>query len=109
MRLPQIPFEVIDWATVPATERAGESGVALSKTQQFGDVRVRLVHYSPGYRADHWCSKGHILFCLDGDLSTELATGETVRLSTGMSYQVGDNATPHRSHTESGARLFIVD
>ncbi|MBP6165989.1 MAG: ASCH domain-containing protein [Aeromonas sp.] len=30
-------------------------------------------------------------------------------LTPGMSYQVADNAEPHRSYTEQGARLFIVD
>ena len=72
-----------------------------------------LVHrrpeYSPGYRADHWCSKGHVLLCLDGELQTELADGRVFTLKPGMSYQVADGAEPHRSFTETGARLFIVD
>jgi len=90
-------------------ERAGEAGVARSRTQQFGPVRVRLVEYSAGYRADHWCQKGHILFCVAGELETELADGRQFRLSPGMSYQVADNAEPHRSRTAMGATLFIVD
>ena len=65
--------------------------------------------YSPGYRADHWCAKGHILFCLEGELQTELQDGRTFTLRPGMSYQVADNAEAHRSSTAIGARLFIVD
>jgi len=68
-----------------------------------------LVEYSPGYCADHWCTKGHILLCLDGELRTELKDGRTYRLTPGVSYQVADNAEPHRSSAELGARLFIVD
>lgn len=109
MRLEQIPFATTDWSTVAVTEHKGEAGVAHWRTQQFGDIRVRMVEYSPGYRADHWCSKGHILLCLDGELHTELADGRKFALTPGVSYQVADNAEPHRSSTITGARLFIVD
>ena len=109
MHLDGIPFGVTDWQQVDLTERAGETGVARWRTLQFGSIRVRLVEYSPGYRADHWCRKGHILFCVAGELETELADGRQFRLSSGMSYQVADNAEPHRSRTTSGATLFIVD
>jgi hypothetical protein len=68
-----------------------------------------MVTYSPGYLADHWCAKGHILLCLDGELHTELADGRTVVLRPGMSYQVADDAAPHRSSSPAGATLFIVD
>ena len=72
-------------------------------------MRVRLVEYSPGYQAAHWCHKGHILFCVTGEIETELADGRVYRLAPGMSYQVADNAEPHRSRTASGATLFIID
>lgn len=104
-----IPFGTTDWSSVAPTEHKGESGVARWRTRQFGAIRVRMVEYSPGYKADHWCSKGHILFCLDGELHTELDDGRTFTLKPGMSYQVADNAEAHRSHTQTGARLFIVD
>jgi quercetin dioxygenase-like cupin family protein len=104
-----IPFGTTDWSSVAATEHNGESGIARWRTRQFGAIRVRMVEYSPGYKADHWCSKGHILFCLDGELHTELDDGRTFTLTPGMSYQVADNAEPHRSRTLTGARLFIVD
>jgi hypothetical protein len=104
-----VPFGTTDWSQVERTEHPGESGTAYWRTRQFGTVRVRMVEYSPGYCADHWCSKGHILLCLDGQLSTELKDGRRVVLKPGMSYQVADGAEPHRSSTEVGASLFIVD
>jgi hypothetical protein len=109
MFLNDIPFDTTDWSAVETTEHAGESGVALWRTRHFGAVRVRMVEYSAGYRADHWCEKGHILLCLAGDLETELADGRTFRLSPGVSYQVADHAEAHRSRSLSGATLFIVD
>jgi hypothetical protein len=109
VHLTGIPFGITDWQQVNPTERAGEEGVARWRTQEFGAVRVRLVEYSAGYRADHWCQKGHILFCVAGELETELADGRLFRLKPGMSYQVADNAEPHRSRTAGGATLFIVD
>ena len=104
-----IPFDVTDWSTVPATEHPGEHGSARWRTRQFGAIRVRIVEYSPGYLADHWCSKGHVLLCLEGELHTELADGRRFVLSPGMSYQVADGAEPHRSYTITGAKLFVVD
>jgi hypothetical protein len=109
MRLQNIPFGVTDWATVERTEHPGDSGTAFWRTRQFGELRVRLVEYTPGYVADHWCVKGHVLFCIEGELHTELADGRTFTLMPGMSYQVGDDAEPHRSRTALGAKLFIVD
>jgi len=109
MQLAQIPFGTVDWSAVEPTVHPGETGTAFWRTQQFGEVRVRMVEYSAGYRADHWCSKGHILLVLEGILDTELADGRTVRLTAGMSYQVADETMAHRSTTVEGARLFIVD
>jgi hypothetical protein len=83
--------------------------MALWRTRQLGDIRVRMVDYSPGYRADHWCSKGHVLLCLEGELHTELRDGRTFVLTPGTSYQVGDDGEAHRSSTRTGAKLFIVD
>ena len=109
MLMSEIPFGTTDWSAVPRTEHKGETGVAHWRTRQFGDVRVRMVEYSAGYLADHWCSKGHILLCLEGELETELADGRKFVLKPGTSYQVADGAEPHRSFTASGAKLFIVD
>jgi hypothetical protein len=109
MKMADIPFGVTDWASVEPTEHPGETGRAFWRTRQLGDLRVRLVEYSAGYRADHWCAKGHIVLCVEGELQTELKDGRVFILRPGMSYQVADDAEPHRSYTETGAKLFIVD
>lgn len=109
MRMTDIPFGTTDWASVPETIHAGETGIARWRTCHFGDIRVRVVEYSPGYAADHWCSKGHVLFVLEGVLRTELKDGRVVTLTRGTSYQVADGAEAHRSSTDTGVRLFIVD
>jgi hypothetical protein len=109
VQLSDIPFGITDWQQIDPTEHPGEAGVARWRTREFGTVRVRLVEYSAGYQADHWCRKGHILFCVAGELETELADCRVYRLVSGMSYQVADEAEPHRSRTATGATLFIVD
>lgn len=109
MEMSAIPFGTTDWSAIAPTEHRGETGMATWRTRQFGAIRVRMVEYSPGYLADHWCVKGHILLCLEGELHTELADGRRFVLTPGLSYQVADNAEPHRSSTAIGAKLFIVD
>lgn len=109
MEMNDIAFVTTDWSTIPAVVHPGETGTASWRTGSFGEIRVRMVDYSAGYLADHWCIKGHVLLCLEGELHTELADGRTFVLKPGMSYQVADNAEPHRSSTPCGARLFIVD
>jgi hypothetical protein len=102
-------FVVTDWAQVERTEHKGEVGIAYWQTRNFGDIRVRMVEYTAGYLADHWCSKGHVLLCLEGQLHTQLKDGQEFTLTPGMSYQAADDAEAHRSSTETGAKLFIVD
>jgi len=109
MEMKNIPFGITDWAEIVPTEHKGETGTATWRTRQFDTIRVRMVEYSAGYLADHWCAKGHILLCIEGELHTELADGREFVLTPGMSYQIADNAEPHRSYTKVGARLFIVD
>ncbi len=109
MDMRNIPVTTTLWSQIVPTEHQGETGTASWRTQQFDNIRVRLVEYSAGYRADHWCRKGHILLCLEGELHTELADGRKFVLTPGMSYQVADNSEPHRSYTLTGAKLFIVD
>ena len=106
-----IPFGTTDWSAVEPTVHPGETGTATWRTRTFDGIRVRMVEYSTGYLADHWCSKRHILLCLVGELHTELADGRRVVLRAGMSYQVADGAEAHRSRTTStaGATLFVVD
>ena len=110
MKIDSIPFGTTDWSAVTPTTHPGETGVATWRTRQFGAIRVRMVDYSAGYLADHWCEKGHILLCVEGELTTELADGRVYVLKPGMSYQVADGAEAHRSRTgPAGAKLFIVD
>lgn len=109
MKISHIPFTTTDWAAVPRVEKSAQAGQAFWRTQQFGDIRVRMVEYTAGYVSDHWCTKGHVLLCLSGELHTELSDGRTFTLTPGMSYQVADDAEPHRSTAPQGATLFIVD
>jgi quercetin dioxygenase-like cupin family protein len=109
MKIEGAPFAVVDWEGVPETEHPGETGTAWWRTLAIGDIRVRRVRYSPGYRADHWCSKGHVLLVLEGELVTELEDGRSVVMQPGMGYHVADEGMPHRSATAGGATLFIVD
>jgi quercetin dioxygenase-like cupin family protein len=109
MNMQAIPFGTTDWAAIETTTHPGETGTAYWRTQHFGEIRVRMVEYTPGYLADHWCKKGHILLCLEGEMNTELEDGRVFKLTPGVSYQVADNAEAHRSSTATGAKLFIVD
>ena len=109
MKIDEVPFTTTDWSAIEPTHHPGETGIAYWRTQIFGQIRVRMVEYTPGYLADHWCVKGHVLLCLDGELHTELKDGRTFILRPGQSYQVADNAEAHRSSTQLGAKLFIVD
>lgn len=109
MRIEGVPFTTTVWKAVPATEHPGISGTALWRTVEAGNVRVRMVEYSPGYLADHWCHRGHVLLVLEGELVTDLQDGESVTLTAGMSYQVAEGDRAHRSRTRTGAKLFVVD
>ena len=109
MVISDLPFGTTDWAKVPETRHKGETGEAIWRTRQFGPVRLRMVEYSAGYKADHWCQKGHFLLVLEGELVTELSDGRLFTLEAGTSYQVADGAETHRSRTKAGAKLFIVD
>jgi hypothetical protein len=110
MKIPVLPFTVTDWSEVPATAHPGEAGQALWRTRQIGDIRLRMVEYTAGYVADHWCDRGHILYVVAGEIETELKDGRRFTLRHGTSYQVSDfGDSPHRSSTRTGATLFIVD
>lgn len=109
LKIEAVPFCTVDWREVEATEHAGTRGKAYWRTFEQGNIRVRMVEYTPGYLADHWCHKGHVLLVLEGELVTELADGRKFVLTPGVSYQVADDANPHRSYTTTGAKLFIVD
>jgi hypothetical protein len=104
-----IQFQTINWSSVPKVEHKGETGAALWQTKQFGGLRIRLVEYSTGYIADHWCRKGHIVHCLEGEFISEMQNGEEFRLIKGMSYVVSDELSSHRSVSENGVKLLIID
>ncbi|HLO81413.1 MAG TPA: DHCW motif cupin fold protein [Chitinophagaceae bacterium] len=104
-----IPFHTIDWSSVEKTEHKGDTGVAIWQTIQFPGLRVRLVEYSSNYLADHWCQKGHIVYCLSGEFISELSTGEKIKLATNDMYIVSDDASSHRSTSADGVKLLIID
>jgi quercetin dioxygenase-like cupin family protein len=104
-----IPFHTTQWGSVGISEHTGIEGVARWRSIELGDIRVRLVEYSADYSADHWCTKGHILYCVRGEITTRLETGEVFTLNEGMSYQVSNNLSKHRTESKSGALLFVVD
>ncbi len=104
-----IPFQTIDWSQIPITKHAGETGTAHWQTQQISSLRLRLVEYSAGYLADHWCSLGHVVHCLEGELGIEMQSGELYMLKAGMTYIVSDDLSTHRSRTTQAVKLFIID
>ena len=105
----EIQFQVIDWNKMPKTLHNGETGVAHWQTAQYGGLRIRIVEYSKGYLADHWCRKGHIVHCLEGEFVSELESGEKYTLTAGMTYVVSDDLSSHRSFSENGVKLLIID
>jgi hypothetical protein len=103
------PFQAIDWAAVPRSEHKGETGTSFWRTVQLPGLRVRIVEYTAGYLADHWCQKGHIVHCLEGEFVNEQEGGERTVMTKGLTYVVGDGQSSHRSRTEKGATLLIID
>jgi hypothetical protein len=109
MNIAPFDFQTLRWETVPKEEHQGETGTAYWQTVHVNDIRVRMVEYSPQYKADHWCNKGHIILCIEGEMDTELADGRIMKLTPGMTYFVGDGSMAHRSVSRDGCKLFIVD
>ena len=109
MQIPHFPFAIIDWPSVMKEEHQGETGTAYWQVIHVGNIRVRKLTYSPNYKADHWCSKGHIIHCVEGEMQTELDDGRMMNLKTGATYIVGDDCEAHRTSTEKGCVLFVVD
>jgi quercetin dioxygenase-like cupin family protein len=106
-----IPFQKIDWTSIERVAHEGESGAAFWQTIEFGgsELRIRIVEYSKGYLADHWCEKGHIVHCLDGEFTTELGTDEKINVTKGQTYVVSDQLSLHRTASENGVKLLIID
>lgn len=109
MSISNIPFQTIDWGVIPKIEHEGEEGIAIWQTMEFTGLRIRLVEYSRGYRANHWCAKGHIVHCLEGEFISELKDGKDFLLTKGMTYVVSNDLSLHRSTTQTGVKLLIID
>jgi hypothetical protein len=109
VEIKNIPFQVTDWSKIEPAKHNGETGFALWKTLDLGCVRVRMIEYSAGYKADHWCKRGHVLLVMEGEMETELEDGRKFTLKAGMSYEVQHDGEAHRSKTVNGAKLFVVD
>ena len=109
MKIENVPFQTTDWSKVAAVQHPGEKGFATWRTVEIGNLRVRQLDYSPGYIADHWCERGHVIYVLEGELITELRDGRKFVMGPGHSYQVADGDGAHRSVSLRGARLFVVD
>lgn len=105
----KIPFTKVTWDDIIKTVHPGETGISYWQTLQYEGLRIRMVEYEKGYLADHWCQKGHIVHCLEGSFISELDSGEKILLSKGMSYVVSDNLSSHRSFSENGVKLMIID
>ena len=106
---PNIPFQITDWKKIKIEEQKGETGTVYSQTMQFGDLRIRMIEYSKNYMADHWCSKGHIIYCIEGEMTTELSDGSKFSMTEGMTYQVSDEMSSHRTYSDKGVKMFVVD
>ena len=109
MVIPSFPFQTFNWDKIPGERHEGTRGFATWQILHAGAIRIRKLTYSPGYEADHWCRKGHIIHCLEGELLSDLEDGRVMKLEAGMSYIVGDNCEAHRSRTAGGCVLFVVD
>jgi hypothetical protein len=109
MQLQSFPFQTLEWDFIPKEEHAGISGIAFWQVFMMNEIRIRKVEYSADYIADHWCNKGHIIFCIEGQMETLLADGRKFMLSKGMTYHVGDGNEAHQSSSIDGCKLFIVD
>ncbi len=110
MKIKNVPFTITDWKNIETIEHKGESGTSFWLVFEKGNIRVRMVEYSPGFKSDHYCSRGHILLVLEGELYIKLKDGQTFLFVQGMSFQAEDDETnPHLAYTKNGAKVFIVD
>ncbi len=109
MKMEQVPSKVIAWESLPVTVMPGATGSAQVWTSQSGEVALRRIEFSAGYRADHWCAKGHLALVLAGSLIIEFQDGRSFDVAAGSSFQIGDGDGLHRAYTDDGATIFSVD
>ena len=110
MDIQGVIFSITDWSQLSSVEHRCETGTSFWRTVEAGNIRVRMVEYSPGFKSDHWCPRGHILLVLEGELAIRLKDGRELVLASGTSFQASDDETnPHLAYTDEGAKVFIVD
>ena len=99
-----------DWSSLVSESVEGLSGNSRSKSIKYGNIRMRTMEYSPGFEADHWCPRGHIIFVLEGEITIKLKDETEQKISKGMSFICGDNETnPHMVYSKKGAFVIIID
>lgn len=104
-----IPFQAINWDQVEKIQYYGEMGIATWQTLDFDGLRIRIVEYSPNYKADHWCQKGHIVHCLEGSFICRHQDQRIFEFNRGMTYIVSDSLSSHLSISKNGAKILIID
>ncbi len=110
MRIQNVPFGVVDWEKVKPVEHKGETGTSFWRTVETGNIRVRKVEYSEGFRLDHWCARGHVGLVLEGEFTIKLKNGNEFVLGPGQGFQVSDDdANPHWLSTRVKTTVFLVD
>jgi len=109
MDLKDISPNLINWEKIETVELKGETGTSFMRIYEEGNIRLRMIEYSADYYADHWCTRGHIIHVIEGELIYEQKNGKTFSLIPGNSFQVGDNKDEHLVRTINGARVFLVD
>ncbi len=110
MKIENVPFVVTTWPDVPPMEHKGETGMSYWKVFEQGNIRVRIVEFEPGFKADHYCPRGHVLLVLEGEVRIRLKDGKEYKLTPSMSFQASDDeANPHYVYSDKGGKVFIVD
>jgi hypothetical protein len=109
MLIPDHPFFTTDWREIESETISGETGIVIQKIKFVGDIRIRMLDYSANYLADHWCTKGHIIQCLEGEIQLVFDNGKESTLMSGMTFAVGDESSSHKTFSKNGCKLFIID
>jgi len=110
MKIEHVPYNSINWSNINPVEHKGESGTSFWQTVETGNIRVRIVEYSKGFVADHFCERGHVGLVLEGELQIKLKDRKTFQLKLGMSFLLADDKTnPHTVISDNGAKIFIID
>jgi len=60
MKIQDIPFSTIDWSNVKHTVQPGKNGTVISRVFEMGNIRARMVEFTPGYLAGYFGEIGHL-------------------------------------------------